>query len=180
MDFGKSLALIAPELVLSLAGLVLLLAAAWFGTRHARTISVLAVTALFGAGFLLVPALHDGAIGPLTIAFDDQFRADGYAAFAKATIYLAAIACLVIAPRLLRTAPRHAGRIPGAGTVRDAGHEHHGVGHRLDDAVYRVGAEQPCRLRPRIVPAHRWPLGRSGAEVFRSWAGWRAASCFTV
>jgi NADH-quinone oxidoreductase subunit N len=40
----------------------------------------------------------EGATGPGTIAFADQFRADAFAGFSKLLIYLASIAALVIAP----------------------------------------------------------------------------------
>lgn len=98
MDFALSLRLIAPELVLSLSGLALLIVAAWGGEKSARLVSILAAAALFGAGMLLFPTLHLGLMGPETWAFGGQFRADAFAALAKALIYLAAIGCLMIAP----------------------------------------------------------------------------------
>ncbi|MEE4287916.1 MAG: NADH-quinone oxidoreductase subunit NuoN [Erythrobacter sp.] len=99
MDFPASFALIAPELVLVGTGLALLLAAAWAGDKAARTITILAATGLFGAGFLLVPGLHFGTDGPDTLAFGGLLKIDSFALFAKALIYLAAIACLMVAPR---------------------------------------------------------------------------------
>lgn len=98
MDFPASFALVAPELTLTAAGLVLLLVSAWGGDRLARPIAVLAVTALFGAGFMLVPGLHFGLDGPDTLAFGGLMKIDSFALFAKALIYLSAIACLVMAP----------------------------------------------------------------------------------
>ncbi len=53
MDFAASLQLILPEIVLSVAGLVLLLVAAWAGDKASRAISVAACVAL-GACFCLV------------------------------------------------------------------------------------------------------------------------------
>jgi len=50
MDFSASFALIAPELLLTAAGLVLLLVAAWDGDKSARLIAIAAAAALFGAG----------------------------------------------------------------------------------------------------------------------------------
>src|SRR6187397_321875 len=98
MDFAVSLALITPELVLSLSGLVLLLAAAWAGDRSASAHSVLACV-VFGACFFLVaPAVCAGAAGPDTLAFGGQFRADAFAGFAKLMIYAASGAALVVAP----------------------------------------------------------------------------------
>ena len=98
MDYATSFALIAPELTLTGAGLALLLACAWGGDRIARPIAILAATALFAAGFQLVPTLHDGLAGVDREAFGGLLRADVFAAFAKAMIYLAAIACLMVAP----------------------------------------------------------------------------------
>ena len=98
MELAHSLSLIGPELTLTGAGLILLLACAWGGDRYARPIAIAAAAALFGAGFQLVPILHDGLMGVDQSGFGDLFRADAFAAFAKALIYLAAIGCLMIAP----------------------------------------------------------------------------------
>lgn len=98
MDYASSLALIAPEITIGASGLILLLVAAWGGDKSARLVTYGSILALFGAGMMLVPALHDGASGPDFQAFGELFRADSFAAFAKALIYLAAIGCLVVAP----------------------------------------------------------------------------------
>jgi len=98
MDWSHSLRLIAPEQVLSIAGLVLLLVAAWAGDKASRTISVLTVAALVAAAILVAPALCTGASGPDTEAFLGQFRADAFASFAKILIYGAAAASLMVAP----------------------------------------------------------------------------------
>jgi NADH-quinone oxidoreductase subunit N len=93
-----SLWLIAPEEVLSLAGLALLLVAAWGGDRFARGISILAVATLVAAGFLVAPALSSGAAGAGTDAFTGQYRGDAFAAFAKLLIYAGAAVTLIVAP----------------------------------------------------------------------------------
>lgn len=98
MDYNASFALVRPELLIGISSLVLLLIAAWGEEKSARLVSWLAVAVLFVAGILLVPTLHDGVVGPQTQAFGDLFRADAFAAFAKALIYLAAIGCLIVAP----------------------------------------------------------------------------------
>jgi NADH-quinone oxidoreductase subunit N len=98
MDFQHSLNLVAPEIVLSLSGLVLLLAAAWLGDRASRGIAIASCVALGAAFFLVAPAVCGGAVGPDTIAFDGQFTADAFAGFAKLMIYAAAGAALVVAP----------------------------------------------------------------------------------
>jgi NADH-quinone oxidoreductase subunit N len=99
MDFSNSLRLIAPETTLSVVGLILLLVAAWVGDKAARAISIAAVATLVGVSFLVAPALCNGAMGPDTVAFLGQFRADAFASFAKLLIYLAAAASLMIAPQ---------------------------------------------------------------------------------
>ena len=104
MDFVHSFILILPELVLVGAGLGLLLVAAWAGDTSARAISILAAAALFGAGILLVPGLHVGSDGPATLAFGGLLKVDSFALFAKALIYLSAIAALMIAPAFFNSA----------------------------------------------------------------------------
>ena len=98
MDFAASLALIAPEIVLSVSGLVLLLVAAWAGDRAATAISVAGCLVLAACFALVAPAVCAGASGPDTIAFYGQFRADAFAGFAKLMIYAASGAALVVAP----------------------------------------------------------------------------------
>lgn len=98
MDFAASFALIAPELVLTGTGMILLLIAAWGGDARAQLNTYLASIGLFVAGILLVPTLHDGLMGASTHAFGDLMRADAFAAFAKSLIYLGAIGCLLVAP----------------------------------------------------------------------------------
>ena len=98
MDFIASFELIVPELSLTVAGLILLLVAAWAGDKAARTVSMLACAVLFGAGLTLIPDLHLAADGPERMAFGGLLTVDSFALFAKALIYLAAIGCLVVAP----------------------------------------------------------------------------------
>ncbi len=99
MDLTQSLRLVAPELVLSIGGLLLLLAAAWLGDKAARPISIAAVAVIAAAAALTAPVLCSGAMGAEASAFFGQVRADAFAAFAKLLIYAAAAACLMIAPR---------------------------------------------------------------------------------
>lgn len=110
MDFAASFALIVPELILAGAGLALLMVAAWGGDKSARFIAIAAATAFFAAGLMLVPGLHFGTDGPEVIAFGGLMRVDTFALFAKALIYLAAIACLMVAPAFFSS--------PAAGTER--------------------------------------------------------------
>jgi NADH-quinone oxidoreductase subunit N len=110
MDFAASFALVLPELVLTGTGLVLLLVAAWGGDKAARMVAIAVAAALFVAGILIVPGLHFGVDGPATLAFGGLFKVDSYALFAKALIYLSAIAALMIAPSFFAS--------PSAGTER--------------------------------------------------------------
>jgi NADH-quinone oxidoreductase subunit N len=98
MELAASLALVVPEIVLSLSGLVLLLIAAWMGDKSSRLVSVLAATAIGAAAVMTVPALVSGAAGQGFAAFGGQFLADSYAGFAKLLIYLSAIGALMVAP----------------------------------------------------------------------------------
>ena len=98
MDWSQSLRLVAPEELLSISGLVLLLVAAWAGDKASRAITWAAVATLAGCAVMVAPALCSGASGPDTIAFYGQFRADAFASFAKLLIYAAAGASLIVAP----------------------------------------------------------------------------------
>ena len=98
MDLFRSLWLVLPEEVLSLAGLALLLVAAWGGDKASRLISMACVAALTAAAFLVAPAMWSGAAGAGSDAFGGQYRADAFAAFAKLLIYAAAAVTLIVAP----------------------------------------------------------------------------------
>ena len=98
MDWSQSLRLVAPEELLSLVGLALLLVAAWGGDKASRLITWAAVAALAVCAVLVAPALCSGASGPDTVAFSGQFRADAFASFAKLLIYAAGGASLIVAP----------------------------------------------------------------------------------
>jgi len=98
MDWTQSLTLVAPEELLSVAGLILLLCAAWRGDKASRPISWLAVAVLVVASAMVAPALCGGASGQASEAFFGQFRADAFASYAKLLIFASAIAALVVAP----------------------------------------------------------------------------------
>jgi NADH-quinone oxidoreductase subunit N len=101
MSWALSLRLLAAEDVLSIAGLVLLLIAAWGGDRKARAINWVSVLALVSAAVLSAPTLLAGASGAEVSAFYGQYSADAFAAFAKVLIYLSAAAALAMAPGFL-------------------------------------------------------------------------------
>jgi len=98
MDLAASLALIVPEIILSLSGLVLLLVAAWAGDKASSAISIAACVVLGACFFLVAPSVCAGASGPDTVAFGGQFQADAFAGLAKLMIYAATGAALVVAP----------------------------------------------------------------------------------
>ncbi len=102
MDWFQSLRLVAPEELLSIAGVVLLLASAWSkGARDARAVTWLAVATLAVAGAMVVPALCSGLSGAAALAFGGLYSGDAFAAFAKLLIYAAAGASLLVAPAFL-------------------------------------------------------------------------------
>ena len=99
MDWSHSLRLVAPEELLSVTGLVLLLGAAWSrSTRDSRAITWLSVLALAIAALLVAPAACSGLRGAAANAFDGLYSGDAFAAFAKLLIYAAAGASLLVAP----------------------------------------------------------------------------------
>jgi NADH-quinone oxidoreductase subunit N len=91
---SASLLMVMPELVLTVAGLVLMLVAAFGGDGSARVVGWLSAAALLSAGLTLT-----GLPGHGGDAFDGLYRADAFAAFAKVLIYLAAGVSILLAPR---------------------------------------------------------------------------------
>ncbi len=98
MNFSQSLLLSAPEGLLGVVALVLLLAAAWLGDRASRTITWLSVLTLVACSVMVFPSLRDGAMGPAVEAWGGEYRADAFAAFAKLLVYLASAAALLVSP----------------------------------------------------------------------------------
>lgn len=94
MSMMSSLVLTAPEIILSLGGLVLLMVAAFVGDRSTRFITW-ATAGLFGAAALSLT----GVAGSGGNAFDGLYSADAFSSFAKVLIYVAAIVSIIIAPR---------------------------------------------------------------------------------
>jgi NADH-quinone oxidoreductase subunit N len=86
---------VLPESILGAAALILMLVAAFAGDAAARLISWLSVAALVVAGVLLTqPAVYAGGA-----IFDGLYKADAFADFAKALIFVAAAASILVAPR---------------------------------------------------------------------------------
>lgn len=89
-----SLALTAPELILSIGAICLMLVAAFAGDRATRFITWVSVLLLAAAGASLY-----GIAGSGGEAFHGLYRADAFGAFAKILIYGAAAVSVMIAPR---------------------------------------------------------------------------------
>lgn len=99
MDILNSLSLSSPEIVLTVSGLALLMVCAFVGDKSARIVTILAVSALFGAAaitanFLLNPAFELGGD-----AWSGIYRMDAFGSFTKILIYLGAIGCLIVTPK---------------------------------------------------------------------------------
>jgi NADH-quinone oxidoreductase subunit N len=88
----QSLSLTLPEVILSTAALILMLAAAWGGDRSARFITWLAIAA-FAVAAVYIPGYHGGR----ALGFHGLFISDSFATFSKVGIYVAAIASLIAA-----------------------------------------------------------------------------------
>ncbi len=100
MDWSQSLRLVAPEELLSVAALVLLLASAWAkGARDSRAITWLSVATLAVAAMMTAPALCHALRGPQALAFGGLYTGDAFAAYAKLLVYAAAGASLLVAPQ---------------------------------------------------------------------------------
>ncbi len=91
---SASLLAVMPELILTAGGLVLLLIAAYGGDATARLVNWLSVLTLLVAGLTLSVSVANGPI-----AFDGLVQADTFSVFAKALIYAAAAAAILLAPR---------------------------------------------------------------------------------
>ncbi len=88
-DLSSALHLAAPELTLTIGGLVLLMLGAFLGEKATRLISIVATA-------LLVAAAGVAATGPLGSAFHGAYVADPLAVYGKVVIYLAAALAVVL------------------------------------------------------------------------------------
>ena len=98
MSLDVSLFLTRPETILSGAGLVLLLIAAW-RPQAGRMVTALSVVALAIAGAYVAEFLSNPAYAAGADAFDGLYRMDAFGNFSKLLIYFAAAISLIIAPR---------------------------------------------------------------------------------
>jgi len=93
MDYAQSVMMTLPEVILTVAALILMLVAAYAGDKATRVVGLLSVLALAGASVSLL-----GAPGSGGEAFYGLYRADGFAAFSKLLIYIAAAVSILVAP----------------------------------------------------------------------------------
>ncbi|MFN2100593.1 NADH-quinone oxidoreductase subunit NuoN [Altererythrobacter sp. MF3-039] len=97
MDYSIALFFTRPEIILSLVGMVLTLMAAWMGKSSARLCAIITVAALVGAGAYVLEFLTNPAYELGADVFGGTFRMDAFANFTKLLIYIAAIACVIVA-----------------------------------------------------------------------------------
>ena len=93
------LMLTAPELILSIGGIILMLVAAWRGDNATLAISWASVLLIAVAAFFVITIPHG-------IGFGGLYRGDAFAAFAKLLIYGATAVSIVIAPRFFAAGDR--------------------------------------------------------------------------
>jgi NADH-quinone oxidoreductase subunit N len=93
MDYAQSVLMTLPEVILTVAALILMLVAAYAGDKATRLVSWLSVLALAGAAASLLGAPGNGGE-----AFYGLYRADGFAAFSKLLVYIAAAVSIIVAP----------------------------------------------------------------------------------
>ena len=116
------LMLTAPELILSLGAIILMLVAAWRGDNATLAISWAAVLLIAVAAFFVITI-------PYGIGFNGLYRGDAFAAFAKLLIYGATAVSIIIAPRFFASGDRLRAEYPililfataGAGMMVSAG-----------------------------------------------------------
>ncbi|MEP5938912.1 MAG: NADH-quinone oxidoreductase subunit NuoN [Erythrobacter sp.] len=99
MNLDISLYFSAPEIGMTVSGLLLLLVAAFGGDKTARLVTILAVAALFGAAAYTANLLTNPAFELGGEAWAGIYRMDAFGSFAKILIYLGAIGCLVVTPK---------------------------------------------------------------------------------
>jgi len=104
---AASLLAVLPELVLTIGGLVLLMIAAYAGDKVTPVINWLAVATLAVAGWTLCTSMAHGPD-----AFDGLYRADAFSTYAKALIYIAAAASIILAQRYFQLAGGHRAEYP--------------------------------------------------------------------
>ena len=101
MDLASSFYFTRPEIILSAAGLILLIIAAW-REDSGRALSIAAVAALVAAASWAAHLIYSPSFELGGDAFSGLYRMDIFGSFAKILIYVAAAISLIIAPRFLK------------------------------------------------------------------------------
>ncbi len=96
-DLISALHLSAPEAILAVGGLVLLMIGAFGGNRSVGLVSGLSVTLLISVAFMTVT-------GPLGQAFNGAYVADPLAVYGKAVIFLSSAVAIVLGDGWMRRA----------------------------------------------------------------------------
>jgi NADH-quinone oxidoreductase subunit N len=92
--YAQMLTLVAPQLILTLGGIIMLLVAAYAGDRRSVAVNWLGIASLAAA--IAAVAMHDGI---RAFVFAGTVKVDAYGSFAQYLIYGAAIVSLLLAPR---------------------------------------------------------------------------------
>ena len=151
MDYAISFYFSAPEVGLSLAGLALLLVAAFVGQHTGRMVTILAVAALTGASLWTANLLLNPAFELGGDAWNGLYRMDAFGSFTKLLIYLATIGCLIVTPKFFDATGEYRPEYPILDGLQRGGHGDDGFGRRSNDAVYRPRADEfvflcPCQF----------------------------------
>lgn len=112
MSYLSSFYFTGAEIGLSVMGLILLLVTAWGGRKVAKAVTIIAVAALFGATIFTADLLTNEAFELGGDAFGGLYRMDAFGSFAKILIYLATIACLIVAPHFFDARGQYRGEYP--------------------------------------------------------------------
>ena len=91
---SADLALIWPELILTIGGLITLMLGTFMGDRQVAVYQLSALLTLAAAAAAVV-----ALFGVETTVFSGTLAVDGFGGFAKLLIYAASFICIMIAPR---------------------------------------------------------------------------------
>ena len=96
MDLQSSLQVVLPEIILAVAGVAMLMIAAFVGDKASRLVSIVGVSVLTAVAIITAFQMTGDTLG--REAFGGQIRADAFAGFAKILAIVAAIVTLVVSP----------------------------------------------------------------------------------
>ncbi|MGV7120911.1 NADH-quinone oxidoreductase subunit NuoN [Sphingopyxis sp. 550A] len=95
------LALVWPELILTIGGLITLMLGAFLGDRSVGTYQLAAMLTLAAAAAAVL-----SLVGVETTVFSGTLSVDGFGGFAKLLLYAASFVCVLIAPRFFKDGMR--------------------------------------------------------------------------